>query len=77
MLFALLCTDKPDSVDLRMAVRPDHLKYLESLGTSLKAAGPFTTSMRSISDAAMSLSGDTDWREETPVGELPLNMRFS
>ena len=23
-------------------MRPDHLKYLESLGTALKAAGPFT-----------------------------------
>jgi uncharacterized protein len=43
MLFALLCTDKPQSVDLRMQVRPEHLKYLESLGGSLKAAGPFTT----------------------------------
>ncbi|MFN4140309.1 YciI-like protein [Aestuariivirga sp.] len=43
MLFALICTDKPASVDLRMAVRPDHLKYLESLGGALKAAGPFTT----------------------------------
>lgn len=43
MLFALLCTDKPASVDLRMQVRPEHLKYLESLGSSLKAAGPFTT----------------------------------
>ena len=43
MLFALICTDKPNSVELRMSVRPDHLKYLESLGSSLKAAGPFTT----------------------------------
>ncbi len=43
MLFALICTDKPNSVDLRMSVRPDHLKYLESLGAALKAAGPFTT----------------------------------
>jgi len=42
MLFALLCTDKPASVDLRMKVRPDHLAYLESLGNALKAAGPFT-----------------------------------
>ena len=42
MLFALLCTDKPNSVDLRMSVRPDHLKYLESLGSAVKAAGPFT-----------------------------------
>jgi uncharacterized protein YciI len=43
MLFALLCTDKPQGLELRMSVRPDHLKYLESLGSSLKAAGPFTT----------------------------------
>ena len=43
MLFALLCTDKPQSLELRMAVRPDHLRFLESLGGSLKAAGPFTT----------------------------------
>ena len=42
MLFALICTDKPASLDLRMAVRPDHLKHLESLGPALKAAGPFT-----------------------------------
>ena len=42
MLFALICTDKPDSLDLRMRVRPDHLKHLEGLGSALKAAGPFT-----------------------------------
>lgn len=43
MLFALLCTDKPQSLDLRMEVRAAHVKYLESLGASLKAAGPFTS----------------------------------
>ena len=43
MLFAMLCTDKPASLDLRMAARPDHLRYLDSLGSALKAAGPFTT----------------------------------
>ena len=42
MLFALICTDKPQSLDLRMSVRPDHLKHLDSLGAALKAAGPFT-----------------------------------
>jgi uncharacterized protein len=41
MLFALICTDKPDSLELRMTVRPDHLAFLESLGEGLKAAGPF------------------------------------
>ena len=43
MLFALLCTDKPGSLNLRMKVRPDHLAYLDGLGDALKAAGPFTT----------------------------------
>ena len=41
MLFAVICTDKPDSLELRQQVRPDHLKFLEGLGTGLKAAGPF------------------------------------
>ena len=42
MLFALICTDKPGSLELRMKVRPDHLAHLASLGDRLKAAGPFT-----------------------------------
>ncbi len=41
MLFALICTDKPASLELRMRVRPDHLAFLERLGSNLKAAGPF------------------------------------
>jgi uncharacterized protein len=41
MLFALICTDKPNSVDLRMSLRPDHLAFLEGLGDNMKAAGPF------------------------------------
>jgi uncharacterized protein len=42
MLFALLCTDRPNSLELRMSSRPDHLKFLNGLGGSLKLAGPFT-----------------------------------
>jgi hypothetical protein len=42
MLFALMCTDKPDSLELRMRVRPQHLAFLESLGAAVKGAGPFT-----------------------------------
>jgi hypothetical protein len=42
MLFALICTDKPGHVDLRMKVRPDHLAFLDGLGSAMKAAGPFT-----------------------------------
>ncbi|MEX3011772.1 YciI-like protein [Hoeflea sp. TYP-13] len=43
MLFALICNDKPDSLDLRMEVRPDHVTYLNGLNDkgALKIAGPF------------------------------------
>jgi uncharacterized protein YciI len=42
MLFALICTDKPNGLAIRKANRPDHLAYLESLGDTLMFAGPFT-----------------------------------
>jgi uncharacterized protein YciI len=42
MLFVLLCSDKPGSLDLRLKTRAEHIAYLESLGPKLKAAGPFT-----------------------------------
>jgi len=41
MLFALICTDKPDSLAVRLANRPDHVAYLESLSDTLVFAGPF------------------------------------
>lgn len=41
MLFALNCTDKPESLELRMKARSDHLAFLDGLGAKLKAAGPF------------------------------------
>lgn len=42
MLFALICTDKPNALPTRKAKRPEHLAYLKSLGDALLIAGPFT-----------------------------------
>jgi uncharacterized protein YciI len=42
MLYALICTDKPGSLPLRKANRPEHLAYLQSLGGTVLFAGPFT-----------------------------------
>ena len=40
MLFAVICKDKAaDGLALRLANRPDHLAYLESLGARLRCAG--------------------------------------
>jgi uncharacterized protein len=41
MLFVLICTDKPDSLELRMKTRSAHIEYLQSLGETAKFAGPF------------------------------------
>ena len=44
MLFALICTDKPDSLDLRLATRPSHMAYLETYESRLVMAGPMLDS---------------------------------
>lgn len=43
MLFALLCTDKPDALQVRLDTRPDHVAYLNRLNDEgrLAFAGPF------------------------------------
>lgn len=42
MLFALICTDKPGSLAVRKANRPEHVAFLQNLGSDLVLAGPFT-----------------------------------
>jgi uncharacterized protein len=44
MLYALICTDKQDSLGIRKANRPEHVEYLQSLDDRLVLAGPFTES---------------------------------
>ncbi|HMF69085.1 MAG TPA: YciI-like protein [Phyllobacterium sp.] len=41
MLYALLCNDKPDHLQLRLDTRIAHLDYLSGLEDRLKFAGPF------------------------------------
>jgi uncharacterized protein YciI len=44
MLFAVICKDKADALPSRLANRPDHLAYLESLGDRLRCAGALLAS---------------------------------
>jgi uncharacterized protein YciI len=39
MLFALICTDRPGGLDLRMATRPAHLAYLETQSGRIMSGG--------------------------------------
>lgn len=40
MLFVIFCTDRPGSLELRLATRPTHLAYLETYREKLVFAGP-------------------------------------
>jgi uncharacterized protein YciI len=39
-LFVAICTDKPNSLDLRMATRPAHLAYIGGPGSPAQVGGP-------------------------------------
>ena len=43
MLFAFICTDKPNHLQLRLDTRPEHVVHLTALNDAgtLKFAGPF------------------------------------
>ena len=40
MLFAIVCTDRPASLDLRLATRPAHLAYLATYSARVVQGGP-------------------------------------
>ncbi len=40
MLFAIICVDKPSSLEIRKTNREAHLDFLKNLGDRLKAGGP-------------------------------------
>jgi len=44
MLYVLMCRDKPDSLDTRMATRDKHIEYAKQAGDRLKMAGPLLDS---------------------------------
>ena len=42
MFYAIICTDKPGGLPLRLETRPAHREHLDALGAKLKLGGPFT-----------------------------------
>ena len=40
MLFAIICTDRPASLDLRLATRPAHIAYLTTYADRVVQGGP-------------------------------------
>jgi uncharacterized protein YciI len=67
MLFVATCTDKPDSMDLRLSTRPAHLAYLTGLGTKVKAGGALLSADRqAVLGSMLILEGET----EADIGKI-------
>ena len=67
MLFVATCTDKPESLPLRLETRPAHLAYLNSLGGRVRAAGALLApDQNGVIGSLLVLEGET----QTEVAEL-------
>lgn len=51
MLFAVFCTDKPNSLELRKATRPAHLEHLQKYSQYILMAGA------TLADDGVSMNG--------------------
>ncbi len=43
MLYLVVCTDNPDSAQVRLDNRPAHIEFLKAQGDAIKVAGPYTS----------------------------------
>lgn len=61
MLFAFVCTDKPDHLHVRMETRPVHIEHLNKLNAegTLKMAGPFLDADGKPCGSLVVVSADT------------------
>ncbi len=71
MLFALICDDKPASLELRLKVRAEHLAFLGSLGSAMKFAGPFTDDDGSPVGSLVVIESDNRAAAETLAAQDP------
>ena len=71
MLYACYCTDKPNHLDMRMAVRAGHLLHLNGLGEKLKAAGPFLDDAGNMMGSLVIIEAESRAHAEEIAAEDP------
>jgi uncharacterized protein YciI len=72
MLFIATCTDKPDSLPLRLDTRPAHLAYLNGLGAKVKAGGAMLTpDQKGVVGSLLILEGETEAEISAMLAEDP------
>ena len=68
MRVAVICIDKPNSLDIRMANRSAHVEHLNSSGV-IELAGPFLDALGVMCGSLLVLSVDTVADAEAWVAE--------
>jgi uncharacterized protein YciI len=68
MRVALICIDKPNSLDVRLANRPAHVDHLNALGV-VELAGPFLDAQGAMCGSMIVLSVDSVAEAEAWVAE--------
>ena len=71
MLYAIVAYDKPNGLAHRMAVRPDHLKHLDTLGDKLVLAGPFLDDKGDMVGSFMVIDAESQADAEATFGRDP------
>ena len=71
MLYAIVAYDKPNGLAHRMAVRPDHLAHLDTLGDKLVLAGPFLDANGDMNGSFMVIEADSQADAEATFGRDP------
>lgn len=76
MRVALVCTDKPDSLQLRLDNRPAHMAYIEATGV-VEMAGPFLGADGKMMGSLIILSVDGlqdagNWAKRDPYAKAGL-----
>ena len=75
-MFCLICMDRPESQDLRLANRPDHLAYLKS-SDAVAQAGPLLNAEGGMIGSLIILdvpdmAGAEDWAAHDPYAKAGL-----
>lgn len=76
MRVALICTDKPGALQIRVDNRPAHLAYIEATG-AVEMAGPFLDPEGRMMGSLIILSVDSlqaakNWAESDPYAKAGL-----
>lgn len=69
--YSIIARDKPDGLEQRQAIRPEHLKHLERLGDKLLLAGPFLDENGAARGSFLLITADSQADAEAMYAEDP------